>query len=423
MKSVLLTSPSILSGTAKPKRLHRLARNLLHNRLARLASGCVVLNEGGATRQFGDANSSLAASVVIRDPQCYSDIVFGGSIGAGESYMAGRWVCDDLTSLVRILVQNEDLLESMETGAAWLTRPLHELFHWVNRNTRTGSRRNISAHYDLGNEFFALWLDQNMMYSSAVFADPGMTLDEASTFKLELICRKMDLQASNHVLEIGTGWGGFAIYAATNYGCRVTTTTISQEQHDLARKRIESAGVQDRVTLLLEDYRDLQGQYDKLVSIEMIEAIGHRQFDTYFRKCSELLKPDGLMLLQTITIEDRRFERAKHAVDFIQRYIFPGSCLPSVSALTRSLARVGDMRVFDLQDIGPHYATTLRRWRKRFFERIDEVRALGYPDAFIRMWEYYLCYCEGGFLERSIGDVQMLLTKPGCRRGALRRDL
>ena len=423
MKSVSLTSPRILSGTAKPKRLHRLARNILHNQFAKLAWGCVVINEGGTTRQFGNTDSALSASVVIRDPQCYSDIVFGGSIGAGESYMAGSWVCDDLTSLVRILILNEEILDSMETGAAWLTRPLHELFHWVNRNTRAGSRRNISAHYDLGNDFFTLWLDEKMMYSSAVFADPGMTLDEASTFKLDLICQKLDLQPADHVLEVGTGWGGFAIHAATNYGCRVTTTTISREQHDFAKRRIEAAGVCDRVTLLLEDYRDLEGKYDKLVSIEMIEAIGHRQFDTYFRKCSRLLRPDGLMLLQTITIEDRRFERAKRSVDFIQRYIFPGSCLPAVSALTDSLTRVTDMRVFDVQDIGAHYATTLRRWRERFFARIDEVRTLGYPDAFIRMWEYYLCYCEGGFLERSIGDVQMLLTKPGCRRAALPRNI
>jgi cyclopropane-fatty-acyl-phospholipid synthase len=254
-----------------------------------------------------------------------------------------------------------------------------------------------------------------MMYSSAVFEYPGMPLEAASIAKLDRICRKLDLHPGDHVMEIGTGWGGFALHAAANYGCRVTTTTISRRQHELARERIAAAGLRNRVTLLLEDYRDLSGQYDKLVSIEMIEAVGHQYFDAYFRKCSELLKPEGTMLLQAITIADQRYESARDSVDFIKRYIFPGSCIPSVAAMSDSIARASDMRLIHLEDIGPHYATTLRLWRENLFANLDQVRALGYPDAFIRMWEFYLCYCEGGFSERVLGDVQMLLVKPLAR--------
>jgi cyclopropane-fatty-acyl-phospholipid synthase len=255
-----------------------------------------------------------------------------------------------------------------------------------------------------------------MMYSCAVYETDECTLEQASIAKLERICRKLDLQPSDHVLEIGTGWGGFAIYAAQHYGCHITTTTISQEQYALAKQRVESAGLADRVTVLCKDYRDLHGQYDKLVSIEMIEAIGHQYLPDYFRQCSRLLKPEGMMLLQAITIADQRYQSALRSVDFIQRYIFPGSFIPSVSAMTDAIAKNTDMRLFHLEDIGPHYATTLRDWRERFFDRIDEVRSLGYSEAFIRLWEFYLCYCEGGFRERAIGDVHMLMTKPQCRR-------
>jgi cyclopropane-fatty-acyl-phospholipid synthase len=258
-----------------------------------------------------------------------------------------------------------------------------------------------------------------MMYSCGVFDHPRATLQQASETKLERICRKLELKPTDHVLEIGTGWGGFAIYAASQYGCRITTTTISRQQYDYARQRIHEAGLEDRITLLLEDYRNLEGRYDKLVSIEMIEAIGHRYFDTYFRKCSELLSPNGMMLLQSITISDQRYPVARKSIDFIQRYIFPGGCLPSVSALSDSIARMTNMRIFHLEDIGPHYATTLRHWRERFFANIEQIRKLGYQDHFIRMWEYYLSYCEGGFRQQSIGTVQLLLTKPRALRQSL----
>ncbi|MEP7061017.1 MAG: cyclopropane-fatty-acyl-phospholipid synthase family protein [Betaproteobacteria bacterium] len=407
--------------TVKPHRLDGLASRVVRSRLAAIRHGQLRLVEDGEVRCFGAAGRrcALTATVHIHDPRFWSEIAFGGSIGAGEAFMQGYWTTDDLTALMRILLRNRDVLDGMETGLARATRPLQKAAHWLNRNTRQGSRRNISAHYDLGNDFFRLFLDQSMMYSSAVFDRPDMTLDEAQFARLDAICRKLELRACDHLLEIGTGWGGMAIHAAKHYGCRVTTTTISREQFDLASARIAAAGVADRVTLLLQDYRDLDGQYDKLVSIEMIEAVGHQFYDVYFAQCGRLLAQDGLMLLQAITIADQRYDEARKSVDFIQRHIFPGSTIPSISVMLASIVRSTDMTLTNLQDIGPHYATTLRHWRSNFLRNIDAVREQGYPEAFIRMWEFYLSYCEGGFEERAIGDVQMLLAKPGSRRAPL----
>ena len=417
MRSVSIDSPKFLEASRKPTALDALARRVVRARLASLQNGQIVVTENGRHESFGAVTDDqpLTVQLTINDPRFYSDIAFGGAVGAGESYIQGFWSCDELTTLVRILVQNRDVLLDMDSGTAHLTRPLQKTFHWVNRNTRNGSRRNIAAHYDLGNDFYALWLDKRMMYSGAIFERVDMSLEAASVAKLDRICRKLSLSPDDHVLEIGTGWGGFAIYAAENYGCRVTTTTISRQQHDFAKDAIARAGLQDRITLLQSDYRDLNGQYDKLVSIEMIEAVGHEYHDTYFRKCCELLKPDGLMLLQAITIADQHYERAKKTVDFIKRYIFPGGCLTSVTAMSSALTRVTDMRIVDLDDIGPHYATTLRHWRERFFDNIDRVRSMGFSEEFIRMWQYYLCYCEGGFLERAIGNVQVLMMRPDAR--------
>jgi cyclopropane-fatty-acyl-phospholipid synthase len=370
--------------------------------------------ENGERRRFG-AGDGPSAQIMVRDPQFFSDIAFGGSIGAGEAYMQGSWQCDDLVSVTRLLLQNRAVLDGMEGGLARLTMPLQKLFHWLNRNTRSGSRRNIAAHYDLGNDFFALWLDPTMMYSSAIFAQPGMSLHQAQEFRLEHICRKLDLGPDDHLIEIGTGWGGFAVHAAQHHGCRVTTTTISREQFRKARERVRAAGLEDRVTVVMEDFRDLEGRYDKLVSIEMIEAIGHEQFETYFRKCSDLLKPDGAMLIQAITMADQGYEQYRKSVDFIQRYIFPGGALPSGAVMTDVAARRTDMRLLHLEDIGLHYATTLEHWRRVFMARLDEVRQLGYPESFIRMWEFYLASCEGAFLERAVSDVQVVFTKPQSR--------
>ena len=293
--------------------------------------------------------------------------------------------------------------------------PLYQLAHRLNRNTKRGSRKNIAAHYDLGNDFFKLFLDETMMYSSGIYETPESTLFDASTAKIERICQKLRLSPQDHLLEIGTGWGGFALHAARNFGCKVTTTTISREQYELATRRIADAGLSDRVTVVMEDYRDLKGQYDKLVSIEMIEAVGHEFFDTYFQCCSRILKPDGLFVLQGITIADQLYQGYIRRVDFIQRYIFPGGCLPSVTHVCDVLTRSTDLRLTHLEDFAVHYAKTLRDWRARFFNRIDEVKQLGFDDRFIRMWDYYLCYCEGAFLERNCGLVQMVFAKPGCR--------
>jgi cyclopropane-fatty-acyl-phospholipid synthase len=346
----------------------------------------------------------------------YRQVALGGSIGAAESYMDQDWQADDLCRVIQILVRNRDLLDSMEGGLATLANQLLKLWHFANRNSQRGSRKNIAAHYDLGNDLFALFLDQHGMYSSATFYHPELSLEQASTAKLERICQKLQCQPDDHVLEIGTGWGGFATYAAKNFGCKVTTTTISKEQYQAAKQRIADAGVADRVTVLMEDYRDLQGCYDKLVSIEMIEAVGHHYLDTYLKQCADLLKPNGLALIQAITIEDRYYLQALNSVDFIKRYIFPGSFIPCVSAIVASAARSTDLRLINLEDQGESYALTLNHWRKRFMAALDQVRAQGYNEEFIRMWEFYLCYCEGGFKEKSISNVQLLLAKPGNRR-------
>lgn len=409
--------------TPKPRRLDRLAKHLLIKRLEKLQHGTITIADGHQTIIFGrDSENSLLPNIhvrlVVKNSQFYGEVVFGGSIGAGEAYMQDYFECDNLTNLIRLMVRNQSLLDDIESSFAKITAPIQSWLHRVNKNTQSGSRRNISAHYDLGNDFFKLMLDPTMMYSAAFFETSKQSLEQASLAKLKKICVKLDLKPTDHILEIGTGWGGFAIYAAQHYGCKITTTTISQAQYQLAIQRIKDAGLENQIEVLLSDYRDLTGQYDKLVSIEMIEAVGHQFYDTYFEACGRLLKPSGMMLLQAITITDQRYASAIKSVDFIQRYIFPGSCIPSVTAMLNSITKSSDMRLFDLEDIGPHYATTLAKWRDNFFDKITEIRQLGYPETFIRMWDFYLCYCEGGFEERALGDVHMLLVKPENRRAA-----
>ncbi len=411
-----MNDTTLIEQSASPQRsapLSSLARQLVHARLATLEQGRLRIHELGECQAFGKAAGGIDASITVQDPAFYSELAFGGTIGAGESYMLGHWRSDDLTALMRLMLRNRHALDAMETGLARMAAPLRRLAHWLHRNTRVGSRRNISAHYDLGNELFRLFLDETMMYSCAYFERPEMTLAEASTAKLDRICRKLALGPGDHVLEIGTGWGGFALHAAGRYGCRVTTTTISPSQHELASRRVRAAGLLDRVTLLQDDYRDLDGQYDKLVSIEMIEAVGHQYLGEYFRTCAERLRPGGRMLLQAITIADRHYLRTRDEVDFIKRYIFPGAFIPAVSPIAQAMADSSDLRIVHLEDIGLHYATTLARWRDNFFAHLDQVRALGYPESFIRMWEYYFCYCEAGFAERLLGNVQMVLAREG----------
>jgi cyclopropane-fatty-acyl-phospholipid synthase len=420
MKATLISASPAIDRTQHTGWLSALVKRAVIGRLDALNYGSLTLIDGDDCRRFGTPRSGEPhLTLTIHDPAAWVDVAFSGGLGAGEAYMAGRWHCDDLTGLAQLFLRNPQVLYGLNRGPGRLMSLAHRAWHALRRNTLQGSRRNIAAHYDLGNEMFALFLDDTMMYSCAIFEHPQATLHQASVEKLDRVCRKLDLRPGDHLLEIGTGWGGLAIYAARHYGCRVTTTTISREQYNLALERVAQAGLGERITVLCEDYRDLNGRYDKLVSIEMIEAVGHAYFDTFFEKCSSLLKPDGLMLLQSITIADQRYETAKRSVDFIQRYIFPGGCLPSVAVLGDAVARNSDMRLVHLEDIGPHYATTLKRWRERFMTRLDAVRALGYPEEFIRMWEYYLCYCEGGFLERAIGTVQVLLGKPLNRRESL----
>jgi cyclopropane-fatty-acyl-phospholipid synthase len=389
--------------------------------------GCeITLVEGGSTQRLGQRladSAPLEVTLTVHDAELYRMMATAGSVGAAEAYMDGLWDCSDLTTLIRILVLNRDVLDAMEGGLARLGGAVLRWFHARNRNSKTGSRRNIAAHYDLGNELFKLFLSEDMMYSSAIYRDAAEPLEIASKRKLDRICTKLGLAPGLRVVEIGTGWGGFAIHAARHYGVHVTTTTISKEQHALAVERVRAAGLADRVEVLLSDYRDLTGTYDRLVSIEMIEAIGHQYLDTYFGKISTLLKPDGMALVQAITIEDHRYERALKNVDFIQRFIFPGSFIPSVAAMIGTLPRATDLRLYNLEDIGPSYAVTLREWRRRFNARLAEVRALGYPERFVRMWNFYLAYCEGGFLERSIGNAQLMLVKPGARPAQFLPDL
>ncbi|WP_333982598.1 cyclopropane-fatty-acyl-phospholipid synthase family protein [Ectopseudomonas khazarica] len=392
-----------------------LLRRAVLRQLANLRHGLLLVHEGSEVLHFGTPQSSQRAEIRVNDPAVWGMVAGNGSIGAGEAYIHGYWSTPDLTAVVRIFVANLDVLDAMESGLARLGRPLIQGLHWLNRNTRQGSRRNIAAHYDLGNDLFEQFLDPTMMYSAAMFLRGDDSLQQAQLNKLQRICEKLALQPSDHLLEIGTGWGSMAIYAASQYGCRVTTTTLSREQYAYTERRIREQGLEDRVTLLLEDYRDLEGQYDKLVSIEMIEAVGHRFLPTYFEQCARLLKPEGLMLLQAITIRDQRYEQARQSVDFIQRYIFPGGALPSMHKMLEVISRHTDLNLHHMEDFGLHYARTLRLWRENLSQARQRLEQLGYDDYFYRLWEFYLCYCEGGFLERTIGTAQLLLAKPGAR--------
>ncbi len=397
-----------------------LARNQLLKRLRNLPRGFLVIEDDEATHEFGDPASEypVRAKMVINDVSAYRDIALGGSIGAAEAYILGKWSTPNLLELVRLMCININFLNQIDQSTPLLHRAGDKLFHFLNRNTEKQARDNISRHYDLSNDFFALFLDPEMMYSGAIFENPEDSLEKAALHKLEVICRKLELQPGDHLLEIGTGWGGLAVYAAKHYGCRVTSTTISREQFKVAERRVRDEGLEGRVTLLLEDYRNLEGRFDKLVSVEMIEAVGHRYYGQYFRGCSSLLKDDGLMLLQAITIPDQRYDHARRSVDFIQRYIFPGGSLPSHEVLLSSIKRNTDLLMVNMQEIGEDYARTLSIWRERFLARLDEVQALGFDENFQRMWHFYLCYCQAGFEERIIGTAQILFAKPQWRQRA-----
>jgi cyclopropane-fatty-acyl-phospholipid synthase len=393
----------------------RLARSFVHRALARLRDGRIRIVERGGVLDFGARGKPPVATLSVHHPGAYRAVLFGGTIGAAEAYMDGLWSSDDLAAAVSALASSPEAHYGLEGGFTRLLRPLRSLRHFMSRNTREGSRRNIAAHYDLGNDFYRLFLDDTLAYSCGVFESETATMREASEAKFERIGRRLGLSPSDHVLEIGAGWGGFAIHAARRYGARVTTTTLSREQYELARERVRAAGLGGQVEVLMEDYRDLRGVYDKLVSIEMIEAVGHQYLDTFFARCARLLHPHGRMLLQSITIADQDYDRHRRDVDFIKRHVFPGASIPSVTALASSMTRASDLRLFALDDISWHYVLTLRRWREAFRANLDAVRKLGFSERFVRMWDFYLAYCEGGFAERYLGDVQLLLVKPGFR--------
>ncbi|WP_058835764.1 SAM-dependent methyltransferase [Luteimonas abyssi] len=411
-----MTELADATSRSHPSGLDGWLRQRLLAQLATLAHGELHLVDAWGERRLGaPAADGLAVRVQVDDPAFYRAVAAQGSVGAGEAYIEGHWRCDDLVALVRLLLRNRDLLDGMENGLARLGGLALRGWAALRRNTRAGARRNIAAHYDLGNDFFGLFLSPDLMYSSALFEQPDDTLEIASTRKLDRICRRLDLRPGMRVVEIGSGWGGFAVHAATHYGCHVTTTTISREQHALARARIDAAGVGDLVDLRLDDYRDLDGRYDRLVSIEMIEAIGARYLDTYFAKLCTLLEPDGLALLQAITIEDHRYAQARDSVDYIKRFVFPGSFIPSLAAMLDAKTRTGDLQLIGQDDFGLSYARTLQLWRERFLARLPDVHAQGFDEAFVRMWTFYLAYCEGGFRERSIGVSHLLMARPGYR--------
>ncbi len=399
--------------------IERMLRRIVASYLDRLEGGCLTIEDPEFTRSYGEIDSSDQVRVTVSDPSFYSSLALRGLVGAAEAYMEGMWETDDLTGLIRIMARNMERAQDMNRGLARLSKPFLRRFALARRNSRSGSKDNIASHYDLGNEFFELFLDPTMTYSCAIFDHDVATLEQAQRSKYDRICRKLDVGPRDHVLEIGSGWGGFAIHAAGVYGARVTTTTISERQYELARERVRTAGLTGLVEVLLCDYRDLSGTYDKLVSIEMVEAVGHEYMNEYFRVCCERLKPDGVCLIQAIINHDQGYERTTESVDFIKRYIFPGGQLPSIWSMCNSARDATDLRMVHMEDISEHYATTLSWWRRLFKSNVAQVRQLGYDERFVRMWEFYLCYCEGGFAERSVRAVQLMFERPLARRSPL----
>ncbi|NYF78617.1 SAM-dependent methyltransferase [Granulicella arctica] len=392
-----------------------IAQRMFYRAMQSISDCCLEIRHGGESRIFGDPAHPLRAEMHIHASRFFSRALFGGEIAIGEAFMDGDWSSPDLVALVRAGVRNMRQVDTANPLLTVATRTMNWLRHRNNNNTETGSKKNIAYHYDLGNDFYRLFLDESMAYSCAYHATAETSLEDAQRAKFDLICRKLDLKPSDHLLEIGTGWGGFAAYAATHYGCRITTTTISAQQHAVAEQRFtELAKSNSKITLLFEDYRKLTGAFDKIVSIEMFEAVGFKHYDEFFAACNRLLKPQGMMLLQTITMNERSFKGYLRQSDWIKKYIFPGAELASVAGILQSTARVGTLQMAHLEEIGEHYAVTLRCWRQRFLAKLADARAMGFEERFLRMWEYYLAYCEGGFLEHYIGDVQILMIKPAA---------
>ena len=394
--------------------MNHLYKKLVHKQLSQINNASIVIEDGDEMKRFGNSKS-LTARIKVISPSFYKNIVFGGSIGASESFIRGEWKSPNLTKVIQVFARNTEAQDKLESFFIFLLQPFFRVIHRLNQNTIKGSKKNISRHYDLSNDFFKLFLDKKMMYSSAIYKTKKTSLEDAAANKLNVICKKLKLKKSDHLIEIGSGWGGFAIFAAKNYGCKVTTTTISIEQYRYTKNRIREMGLTKQIRVFLKDYRSLRGQFDKLVSIEMIEAVGHQFYDEYFSVISRLLKADGEALIQAITIKDQRYSHAIKSVDFIQKYIFPGSCIPSLTAIQNSLTKSTDLVINDVRDIGRHYAITLAHWRENFIKNKKNIRKLGFDEEFLRMWLFYFAYCEGGFEEKVISDVHLHITKAGYR--------
>jgi cyclopropane-fatty-acyl-phospholipid synthase len=395
--------------------LDKFARHTLISLLANIEHGHLTLEDQGETTSFGEEKTELHAHISVTHNSFYRQVLFGGSIGAGEAYMYKTWWSPDLVQVIRLMALNMKVLQRLDSKWSSLFNFICKMAHRLRPNTLKKARENISAHYDIGNDFFSLFLDKSMLYSAAIYPSQEATLEEASTNKMAHICERLKLTETEHLLEIGTGWGGMAIFAAKKTGCRVTSVTISEEQFAYAAAWVKREKLESKVTILLQDYRLIKGKFDKLLSIEMIEAVGHQFYREYFSRCSSLLKPNGLMLIQAITIQDQRFDYARRNTDFIQQYIFPGGCLPSNTIISKHISQHTDMQMVGLEDITEHYARTLSDWRNAFFKNIEKVKRQGFDDVFLRMWEFYLCYCEGGFRERAISTVQILAAKPDTR--------
>ena len=395
-----------------PGILAKIFRNRLHAQFEKIKHGCIVLNENNKKIVFGNENDTLKTEATVLSSEFYMLAGSGGEVGVAEAYAAGYWDAEDMVKLIQIVIKNQEIQEALDGGIAKLLSPINRLIHSSRKNTMSGSKNNIVAHYDLSNDFFKKWLDSSMTYSCAVFEPKDISLYDASIEKLDRICRKLELKPSDHIIEIGTGWGSFAVHAVKNYGCSVTTTTISEEQFDYVSQLIEKENLSNKITLLKNDYRDLSGQFDKLVSIEMIEAVGYNYIQKFFQVCSNLLKPDGLMAFQGITYHEQGFEDHLNSVDFIKKYIFPGSNLISVNHVLSTIKESTDLSMVHLEDITKHYAKTLRLWREKYMSVLPSIKDMGFSNEFLRIWEYYFIYCEAGFRERFIGDVQIVMAKP-----------
>ncbi|CAM3779444.1 MULTISPECIES: SAM-dependent methyltransferase [Pseudoalteromonas] len=392
--------------------LIKVYKKLVFGAFNSLKVGHITLVHGNEVVHFGDHQSKLKVQLTVHDALMYKAFALSGSVGAGESYILGHWDCDNLTALIEIFAINQAELDAFEKKFAFFSNLYFRLNHFKNKNSQHGSKKNIVAHYDLGNDLYSSFLSTEMLYSCAVYPTKEATLEQAQSYKLDLICQQVDLQQGDTVIEIGTGWGAFAIHAATHYGCHVTTTTISDEQHAYVAQKIAELGLADKITLLKQDYRLLEGRYDKLVSIEMIEAVGHEFLPGFFQKCNALLKDSGAMLIQAITIGDQRYQHYLKNSDFIQQYIFPGGCLPCIDEMNKQIKQQTDMVVHSIKDIGVHYARTLADWRTRFIASWPEIDKVKFDQRFYRLWLFYLAYCEGAFRTRATSTVHLVARKP-----------